>query len=281
MIRFSLQVIGYTLIASVVWWMTREQSAETCIAAAKGLHTMAGYPAPFLLAEITDRWWLAPPAQLLVGLILASYWLPWRQRFVLLLAGCALYGIAVLMTVVIASSPYIGLPPMRSLVGLLLTKSLLVVVPVLLWFVLAGSALVSRRPGAEVVRKHGDAQQGVDSRPRDRIVWWKHFLAAVALTLILPVLTMLLASSASTEIKSARSRLAAALRSGDDRYSIGAALDLIQLEQSRHGHDLPLIYLTARLCQRHGDLAAAREVIRPVREHPILLPLVRELDAGS
>lgn len=273
MARFATRAFIYTLVATILWWIAYAPLAAATIALAKFLQNMVGAPTPYLLIEVMDYWWLAPPVQLFVGLTLASYWIPWRRRIAILLYGLLLLTFIVAMNILVVSSPYLGPTSARYVVGLLLTKSHLIVSPLILWLILcelptqslpsetaSSSAIASsqRKNKNRGASAHLSRDNSNDCLAASR--WWPRALVALALCLTLPLTLCVLAAIAPMSVQDARKDLMAALQTGDDRRSIVRAALLGKAQQQIYAgrEDQNIHYLLGRLCLRVGDFATAR-----------------------
>ncbi len=268
MARFALRVLLYATGASLIWWFTSDATTAATIWAAKTVHRLVGAPAPYLLLEVFDYFWLAPPAQLFVGLTLASSWTSWRRRTQCLLLGIALLWFLVVMSVVAGSSPYLGPVQARMIISIVLTKSLVLPMPVLFWLILTGppparffQSAASREP-----------QAPSDAKMRDKPKWWRSVLLAVLICAVPSVLLAIVEYSAPSEVREARRTLMQALRTGDLRRSRSAAGALGKVQESHyrteaeHGgfevkKDPRIYYLVGRLSQAMGDRPGAEKFL--------------------
>ena len=116
--RFLVEAVVFSVLASVLWWLTLVTDAgrQATLELARILHRVAGYPAPYLLAEVKAYYWHAPLFPPLVGLILASRWLSWGRRLRQLGLGLACFWFMVAVQVVMVYSPYLPLSVFRSFV---------------------------------------------------------------------------------------------------------------------------------------------------------------------
>ncbi len=265
--RFAARVLAYTVGATILWWLTRSVTAAWTIEGAKGLHWLVGAPAPFLILEVLDYWWIAPPVQLFVGLTLAASWLSWRRRLLVLFVGVGLLWFVVMMGVVSMSSPYLGPAAMRTVISSILTNGHLIIGPIIFWLILVGI------PPATVIQAWSrgttarpDASPGAPPR------WWPRAVVAFMVCIAVSVVVYAPALAAATEVKQARRALCDALRAGDDRRSILHALELgkIQRELTKR-EDPSLYYLLGRLAERYGN----REVADNFLFHPAIVPSVQ------
>ena len=262
--RFGGSMAAWTIAATLAWWYAHDWLARACLATAKELHEVVGAPAPYLLAEAMDLWWIAPPAQLLIGLVLASWWRPSWGRLVDLVFCLTLYWFIAVMTVVLACSPYIGLARFRDFTAILMTKGLLIMTPIVLWGLVVLPALF------DVAAAGGRSEFTASFRPKERRRFAlrlrpMRYLLTLGICLLLPAACWGMARAAPAEIRDARAQMARLLRAGVDRASVGAAIHLGQLEVEHRGHDLTLYYLTAKMLQELGDTDAAIHVLNPVR----------------
>jgi hypothetical protein len=246
------------------------------LATARGLHQLVNAPAPYLLAEAMDLWWIAPPAQLLIGLVLASWWRPWGGRLFDLALCLALYWFVVAMTVVLSCSPYIGLVGVREFVAILLTKGLLVITPIVLWGLIVVPSFfdaATRRVQSEstaALRPEGGRRFARRIRPM-------RYLLTLGICLLLPAACWGMARMAPAEIRDARAKMARLLRKGVNRSSVGAVIHLGRLEVEHRGHDLALYYLAAKMLQELGEIDDAILVLQPVRFQTPLDTVLQEL----
>lgn len=275
MARFAVRVLLYTIGASLIWWLTSGATTAATIWAAKALHRLVGAPAPYLLLEIFDYFWLAPPVQLFVGLTLASSWTSWRRRVQCLVLGVALLWFLVVMSVVVMSSPYLGPVQARTIIGIVLTKSHLLLTPVLFWLILTGpppagfwQSPVARR---QVASRREPRGRG-DARTQDKPKWWRSALLAVLICATVPVSLTIIEHSAPVEVRDARRALMQALRSGDLRRGRSAAGLLGKVQESHYrtevangGYEVKqdprIYYLVGRLSQAMGDRPGAKKFL--------------------
>jgi len=289
MARFALRVLLYAIGTSFVWWLTSEQMSAATIWLAKAAHRLVGAPAPYLLLEIYDYFWLAPPVQLFVGLTLASSWRGWRMRVQCLLLGVALLWFLVVMTVVVMSSPYLGPTQARMVIGLILTKSHLLLTPVLFWLILIGP------PPASLLRGEptDESRRRDDGKVQTRLRPWRSVAAVLATCVLVPLSVAIIECSAPSEVRVARRSLMRALESGDLRQSRSAAGELGKVQQAhyrtqaeRGGYEVEkdprIYYLVGRLSQAMGDLRGAeRFLLHECMPHPARAILRRELRSSG
>lgn len=269
--RFPLHALGCTLGASLIWWFTHGTVAPLSIEATRLLHRLVGRPAPYLIVETLDFFWLAPPMQLFVGLVLASSWLTWKRRVRELLIGGAMLWFVVVMHIIAIASPYLGAGQGRYLIAVCLAKGHLIALPIIFWLILVplptrsipeGSrSSATPKSRAEPIRLNGRAG-------------WRRPVIAGMLCLVVPMALCLFAAADPPSVRIARRRLAASLRDGDlDRITLSAArLGKIQ-ERASKRHDQNLYYLVGRLCQAAGKDRLAREML----SHPSIHPRVRSV----
>ncbi len=273
MARFALRVLLYAIGASLIWWLTSDATTAATIWVAKALHRLVGAPAPYLLLEVLDYFWLAPPVQLFVGLTLASSWTSWRRRVQCLLLGVALLWFLVVMSVVAMSSPYLGPVQARMIIALVLTKGHLLVTPVLFWLI-----LIAPQPAwlsfsePERIPPGREPRGRDDATTRDKPKWWRSALLAVALCALAPLSLTTIERSAHAEVRDARRALMQALRADDPRRSRGAAGALGKVQELHYRTKAPnggyevkqdprIYYLVGRLSQAMGDRAGAKKFL--------------------
>ncbi len=265
--RFAARVLAYTVGATILWWLTRSTTMTWTIEGAKGLHRLVGAPAPFLILEVLDYWWIAPPVQLFVGLTLAASWLSWRRRLLALVVGVYLLWLVVMMGVVSMSSPYLGPAAMRTVISSILTNGHLIIGPIIFWLILVGI------PPATVIHAWScgttarpDVSQGAAPR------WWPRTVVAFMVCLAVSIVVYAPALAAAPEVKLARRALCDAVRSGDDRLSILHALKLRKVQRELTKREDPsLYYFLGRLAERYGN----RELADKCLFHPAIDPRVQ------
>ena len=265
--RFAARVLAYTVAATILWWLTHSTTAAWTIEGAKFLHRFVGAPAPFLILEVLDYWWLAPPVQLFVGLTLAASWLTWRRRLLALAVGVYLLWLIVIMDVISMSSPYLGPSAMRTVISSILTNGHLIVAPIIFWLILVGI------PPARIIQTwRGETTPQPDDPPGASPRWWPRIFVAFMVCSAVSVVVYAPALLATPEVKQARRELCAALRKGDDRLSIYDALKLRKIERETTKREDPsLYYLLGRLAERYGN----RELADKCLFHPAIDPRVQ------
>lgn len=268
MARIVLRVLLYVIGASLIWWLTSEQMSAATIWLAKAVHRLVGAPAPYLLLEIYDYFWVAPPVQLFVGLTLASSWTSWRRRMQCLVLGVALLWFLVVMTVVVMSSPYLGPTQARMIVGVALAKSHLLLMPALFWLILTGpppTSFSQKGPKREL-QERGDRKSPEKSWVR------RSALLALAVCVLVPATILIIERSAPADVRVARRSLKEALQTGDLHRSRSAAGVLGKVQQSHYktqvesgGYEVKkdprLYYLIGRLSQSLGDRPGAEKFL--------------------
>jgi hypothetical protein len=135
--RFVLEAIFLSIAATVIWWLTDDLTAQTTIAGGRLLHRLVGYPAPGM-AQGVHLYWLSPLFPPLVGLLLASRWVPWPRRLIGLGITLIAFWYMVSFQAAVTFSPYLT----NSAIRAYLMKSLIslnqVAVPIVLWLIVAG-----------------------------------------------------------------------------------------------------------------------------------------------
>jgi len=270
--RFAARVFGYTLGATLLWWLTRSTTAVWSIDAAKLLHRLVGAPAPFLILECLDYWWLAPPVQLFVGLTLAASWLTWRRRIMALVVGVLLLWFLVILDVVSMSSPYLGPSPMRGVLDSILTNGHLIIAPIIFWLILVGlpatPLLQGNTPEASL---HTRAPAMTPHK------WWPRLLLAGLICSALSFAVYVPAWTATQKVKQTRRAMAEALRVGDDRLSILHALELGKIQrQNTKKDDQCLYYLIGRLGERYGNRQLADKFLFNPAVNPRVQAAIRK-----
>lgn len=265
--RFAARVLAYTVGATILWWLTRSATAALTIEGAKALHWLVGAPAPFLILEVLDYWWLAPPVQFFVGLTLAASWLAWSRRCLALLVGICMLWFVDMMDVVSMASPYLGPASMRTVISSILTNSQLIIAPIIFWLILVGI------PPATVIQAwSGGSASRTDDAPGAPPRWWPRAVVAFMVCAAVPITVYIPALTAAPEIKQARRAVCEALRNGDDRQAIYHALLLRKIERDLTKREDPsLYYLLGRLAERYGN----RELADKCLFHPAIDPQVQ------
>ncbi len=136
--RFIIRFFLYTALATVIWWLIDPASQTLTVRTAKLLHSLAGYPAPYLLADIESFYWFNPLVPPLIGLVLASDWLSWRRRSLALAIGWAAFVYLVSLQIAILYSPYLTNSAVRAYLISMQVALNTVVVPVVLWLIATG-----------------------------------------------------------------------------------------------------------------------------------------------
>lgn len=265
--RFAARVLAFTVGATIFWWLTRSATAAWTVEGAKLLHRLVGAPAPFLILEVLDYWWLAPPVQFFVGLTLAATWLGWRRRLLALFVGIYLLWLVVMMGVVSMSSPYLGPSSMRTVISSILTNGHLIIAPIIFWLILVGI------PPATVIQAwSGGTTPRADDSPGASPRWWPRTVVAFMVCSAVSVVVYAPALAAAPEVKQARRALCDALRAGDDRQAIYHALLLRKIQRELTMREDPsLYYLLGRLAERYGN----RELADKCLFHPAIDPRVQ------
>ncbi len=255
--RFTVEVILISLAATVIWWATGGLLRPTTVAAAKGLHALVGYPAPYLLADLDGFYWFAPLFPPLVGLVFASRWVPWRRRLIGLLIGLAAFWYLVALQVVVVYTPYFTLSAVRAYLSAIQVSLNTAVVPVVLWLIVTGGPPRGWTPELKALRPGDAGRKSTNHRNPEKA---KGYAGTVFVTLAfcaLATLPLFLAAQASTpNLDDARDRLARA-RLARDHAAALTAVDAMFQEQGRNA---ALSYLQSELYRELGDEAAANRI---------------------
>lgn len=238
--RFTIHVVLISIAATGAWWLLRDYSAQATIIGAKWLHAIAGYPVPYLQADEQHSFWFAPMFPPLVGLVLASNWIPWHRRLLGVAIGLLGFWYVVSLQVAIVYSPYLTQSAVRAYLAEIQVGLNTIVFPVILWLIVTGGP--PRAPAPDSAVKDADA----DSRPS------VGFPRAVCLALLfcavctLPVIPAAERSNANLVV--ARNRLARALAAGNDPAALKAIDVMFQQQRSNDA----LTYLRGKLQHRDG-----------------------------
>ncbi len=255
--RFVISLIVYTALATILWLLAHAPLASATIEFAKVLHAFVGSPAPYLIVEVADYFWLAPPAQVLVGLTLASHWLPWKRRLFSLAVGLALFWFLTALTIIAQSSPYLGPSSARTWIAICMTKGLLLVIPITLWLLLTGVPPIEHfLPQQKQDKPHSSKGTASNTAP-GRL--WLNSLLATAVCLLLPIALWILEASDPANVRRARREVMHALTIGSPRTSILATANLGKIQrQTLQQEDMHIHYLLGRLCLEAGDMQGAK-----------------------
>lgn len=236
--RFTIHVVIISIAATGAWWALRGYCGHATIVGAKWLHALAGYPAPFLQADEHQEFWFAPMFPPLVGLVLASKWIPWTRRLVGLTIGLLGFWYVVSLQVAIVYSPYLTQSTVRAYLAEIQVGLNTIVFPVILWLIVTGGPPRTRT--FDTAKEDGAA----DGAPRvglSRAVCLAWLFCAVCTLPVIPA-----AEQSNANLTSARNRLARALASGND----SAALKAIDAMFQQQRHNDALSYLHSRLQRR-------------------------------
>jgi hypothetical protein len=249
--RFLLEVIVYSLLATVLWWLgfAHGLTDHPTIWLAKILHRIAGYPAPYLLADLKPYFWFSPLFPPLVGLMLASRWLSWGTRLRRLAVGLACFWLAVSLQVCLVYSPYLPLSRFRDYVKMMGISSGYVLLPVILWLVLTGG------PGALVAPAGGGKGPAAPASRRQRSWVPSVFALGVGLALAVPIFVA--AQLGAPEWTKARREMSVGLVRHDPAYTLIAIQEVLPLDPRNHG----LLYLAARLHEERGEIEITKQLI--------------------
>ena len=249
--RFLLEVIAYSLLATLLWWLgfAQELTHPATIWLAKILHRIAGFPAPYLLADLKPYFWFSPLFPPLVGLMLASRWLSWGERLRRLVIGLGCFWLAVALQMCLVYSPYLPLSRFRDYVKMMGISSGYILLPVILWLILTGG------PGA-LVAPPGGGEGPTAAGSRRRRSWVPSALAlAVTLALAAPIFVSV--RLGAPEWTKARREMSVGLVRRDPAYTLIAIQEVLPRDPRNHG----LLYLAARLHEERGEIETTKQLI--------------------
>ncbi len=242
MSRFIARFFFYSTMATAVWWFVEPVGWWVTNSGAKWLHTLAGYPAPYLLSDIDFRYWFNPLFPPLVGLILASGWLSWRRRGICVFPGIFAFVYLVSLQVAVVYSPYLTNSAVRAYLSSVQVAFNTVVVPVILWLIVTGGP----PDGSESVDRDGSSSKktGVGV-PRLMSVWLMMLLFCGVMTV--PV--VLAGEKTHPDLTLARRELAKSLRSKHFSGTLQAVEKMLRYDPGNR----PVGYLGLELRRRHGQ----------------------------
>ncbi len=260
--RFILKALLISLAATVAWWFAAPWTRPHAIATAKLLHTLVGYPAPYLLADLDDYYWFAPLFPPLVGLVLASHWVSWRRRIGGLLIGLCAFWYLVALQIAILYSPYLTLSAARAYLvsGQIALNT--VVVPVVLWLIVIGGPPAQWETATS--RPPDDATRAMLTR-----IALVSLLFCFAVSLPLPLAT----SQTTATLSAARNATARAIAAGNET----AAMESIETMFTVQQHNAALSYLLMELHRRRGHTDTVAQLIPSALQTPRRRAVYRRL----
>jgi hypothetical protein len=249
--RFIIEAVVFSLLATALWYVTfaTDVTRQATLELARILHRVAGYPAPYLLAEVKPYCWHSPLFPPLVGLMLASRWLTWRQRVAQLIFALVCFWFIVAVQIVIVNSPYLPLSWFRSFVERIYISFGYITAPLILWLILTGG------PGP-LLAPPGSFQGEHPLFPRR----WHAVVTAIILCLLFTLPVFIAAGRGDPGWPQARRAMAEGLRRNDPAAALVGLQQILPVDPRNDG----LIYLAARLHQRRGEDADARALARVV-----------------
>lgn len=239
--RFVVRFFLYSILATGIWWLVTPVGRALTIDGAKWLHALAGYPAPYLLAELDDRYWFNPLFPPLVGLLLASDWLTWRRRSVGIMVGLIAFFYLVSLQVAVVYSPYLTNSAIRAYLSSVQVAFNTVVVPVILWLMASGGPPDWSKPADE-----SDQQQKKSPINPPRLG-----TAVIMMLLFCGVMTLpvvLAGEKTHPDLTLARQELAQSLRSKHFSSAYKAVEKMLRYDPGNR----PVGYLNLELHRRQG-----------------------------
>ena len=244
--RVIIEAILLSILMTGVWWVTDDLTARTTIAGGRLLHDSVGYPAPGM-ARGAHLFWMSPLFPPLVGLLLASRWVPWRRRLYGLLITLAAFWYLVSFQVAVTFSPYLTLTTFRAYMMDVQVSANQVAVPILLWLIVAGapprSYFTTGRHTKAAPAKDGGAVQ--PSKPGG-----VHLLLAVilcgALCLVATLPVQLAVEKTNPALSAARKHVARAILAEDYADADKAIDELLVYQQPKGNSNLSLLQMEVR-----------------------------------
>ena len=249
--RFIIEAVVFSLLATAVWYVTfaTDVTRQATLEVARVLHRVAGYPAPYLLAEVKPYYWHSPLFPPLIGLMLASRWLTWRQRLAQLIFALICFWFMVAVQIVIVYTPYLPLSWFRSFVERIYISSGYIAAPIILWLILTG--------GPHPLLAPPDSSEGEHPLFARR---WHAAVAAIILCVLFTLPVFIAAGRGDPGWPEARRAMAEGLRRDDPAAALVGLQQILPKDPRNDG----LIYLAARLHQRRGEMTDAHALARVV-----------------
>ncbi len=246
MTRFVFRALLFSTAATVVWWATAGWTRPSTVASAKLLHSMVGYPAPYLLADLDDYHWFAPLFPPFVGLVAASYWVSTRRRIAGLAVGLITFWYLVALQIAVLYSPYLTLSAARAYFMSVQIALNSVAVPVVLWLIVVGGP-----PGGwEIERAHAGDDATPDALGRAGLLT---LLFCAVLTLPVPAAI----SQTTPTLSAAREAVARAIANDNTPSAIRSIERMFTVQRE----NAALSYLQMELHRKLGQTAAADELM--------------------
>ncbi|NOT02263.1 MAG: hypothetical protein HOP29_16780 [Phycisphaerales bacterium] len=136
--RFLWRAIAWAVLAGVAWKMTLRANADVTIWLAKGLQRLAGFPAPYLFCDEHPLFWHATLFPPVVGLVMASYWLRWRDRVMRTVVGYGTYACLTAIAIIVNESPYLSETRFRASATSALVNANCLMFGLVIWMLSAG-----------------------------------------------------------------------------------------------------------------------------------------------
>lgn len=221
-VRFAWQAAAWIVLGFAVWYWQHIPISSWTVHVAKLQHKLAGYPAPHLLSDLIRLFWHTTTFPPFVGLMLASYWLPWPSRIIRSTVGLGILFWLNAIALCLDESPYLARTAVTSAVTHVFTElNLYGVIGIILWA--AGSG-IDQVVGPNARPKTGSpTRQPVAKRVFNN--WLIRFLLIItAGTLLIPLAWY----QGTPAFRQAAAHFAAAVRDRD-LLTVGAtALSLLE-----------------------------------------------------
>ena len=136
--RFLWRAAIWMALAGVAWRFTLQANTAFTIWLTKLLHEAVLLPAPYLFCEARPLFWHAALFPPVVGLSLASYWLPWPSRLFRAAVGYVVYCCLTAITIAVHISPYLPETKMRLVATNTLVDANYLTFGLAIWVLAAG-----------------------------------------------------------------------------------------------------------------------------------------------
>jgi hypothetical protein len=234
--RSALLTLASMAVLSACARLTTQGATQV----AKALHSVAGYPAPDMLVDLTTLYSAPVCLAVFIGLTTASTWAPWKRRLSAALTGGVVIAIVLVLEIILGYSPYLADSALREFLTVNLMLFAILPLQILLWLVLIGL------PGDPRPQRDPPSREGATAANAVTL------LCALALSTAVVGLCLIGDSLAGD-----RSRLAEDCARGRDREAFRDSVALL----TREPGNTNLTYLAARLARRVGDGRAAQVML--------------------
>jgi hypothetical protein len=213
-----------------IWYWQRIPLSSGTVFISKLQQELAGYPAPYLLADWIRLFWHTTTFPPFVGLMLASYWLPWSQRIVRSMFGLfALFWLNA-VAVTIDESPYLPRNAVTSAISHVYTElNLYGVIGIIVWAAISGIDKATGRATGRATRPARDEVQAREHPQRGGHFTFNNWMTRLAvITMACTLLAPLVRYQAAPEFRYASKAFADAVNSRDLRSIGESAVAILQ-----------------------------------------------------